>query len=184
MLKPRIIAVVFGLVAITAAGQDIKKDYDHDFDFSQLHTFSVEIGTPWGNQLAENRAKEIVTNALTQKGWTPADKSTADAQVIIHGATGTKKSLNTFYSGGYAGYGWGGFGAPGTATTTVNEYRVGTMVVYVFSAKDKRLVFRGSAQDEISDKPEKNTKKVEKAVDKMFKDFPPGAKKEGKEGTM
>jgi hypothetical protein len=38
------------------------------------------------------------------------------------------------------------------------------------------LLFRGTASDEISDKPEKKIKKVEKASKKMFKDFPPGSK--------
>ena len=46
----------------------------------------------------------------------------------------------------------------------------------IFDAKTKALMFRGTASDEISDKPEKNVKKVQKASDKMFKDFPPGSK--------
>jgi hypothetical protein len=60
----------------------------------------------------------------------------------------------------------------------VNEYRVGTMVVDVFAAKDKKLVFRGTAQDEISDKSEKNTKKIEKGAEKIFKNFPPQPKEQ------
>ena len=54
---------------------------------------------------------------------------------------------------------------------------VGTLVVDLFDAKTKQLMFRGSAQDEISDKPEKNAKKLAKASDKLFKDFPPGSGK-------
>jgi Domain of unknown function (DUF4136) len=50
---------------------------------------------------------------------------------------------------------------------------VGTMVIDVFDAKSKKLVFRGKASDDISDKPEKNAKKIDKAVQKMFKNFPP-----------
>jgi hypothetical protein len=88
-----------------------------------------------------------------------------------------KKDLNTFYSGGYGGYGWRGVGGMGSATTTVNEYTVGTLVVDIFDAKSKQLLFRGTASDEISDKPEKNVKKLAKASDKMFKDFPPGSTK-------
>jgi len=65
----------------------------------------------------------------------------------------------------------------GTAQTTVSEYTVGTLVVDIFDAKSKQLVFRGTATDELSDKPEKNVKKVEKAAEKMFKNFPPGSKK-------
>jgi len=49
--------------------------------------------------------------------------------------------------------------------------------VDMFDAKTKNLVFRGTAEDEISDKPEKNVKKLEKASAKMFKNFPPSAKK-------
>ena len=65
----------------------------------------------------------------------------------------------------------------GSAQTTVQEYKVGTLVVDIFDAKSKALVFRGTASDELSDKPDKNTKKVEKATAKMFKDFPPGSAK-------
>jgi Domain of unknown function (DUF4136) len=97
--------------------------------------------------------------------------------VILHGATQTKQSASTFYSG-MGGYGYRGFGGgTGTASTVVSEYRVGTLVVDMFDAKSKNLVFRGTAEDEISDNPEKNAKKLEKASTKMFKDFPPSAKK-------
>jgi hypothetical protein len=63
----------------------------------------------------------------------------------------------------------------GSATTTESEYVVGTLVVDIFDAKTKNLMWRGIAQDELSDKPEKNIKKVAKASDKLFKDFPPGS---------
>jgi hypothetical protein len=58
----------------------------------------------------------------------------------------------------------------------VNEYTVGTLVVDMFDAKSKNLVFRGTAEDEISDNAEKNKKRLEKAATKMFKNFPPAAK--------
>ena len=72
--------------------------------------------------------------------------------------------------GGY-GYRYGGFGGMGTATTSVSEYPVGTLVVDMFDAKSKNLVFRGTAEDEISDNPEKNKKRLEKASTKLFKNF-------------
>ena len=43
--------------------------------------------------------------------------------------------------------------------------------------RSKALMFRGTASDEISDKPEKNIKKMEKVSEKMFKKFPPGSEK-------
>lgn len=38
-------------------------------------------------------------------------------------------------------------------------------------------MWRGSATDSVSDKPEKEAQKIEKAVGKMFEKFPPEAKK-------
>ena len=65
----------------------------------------------------------------------------------------------------------------GSSSTTVSEFTVGTLVVDIFDAKSKELLFRGTATDELSDKPDKNAKKLAKASDKMFKDFPPGSAK-------
>ena len=105
--------------------------------------------------------------------------------VVLHGATEKQRTLNTFYSGmgGYGGYGyrgWGGGMGMGTATTTTSEYLVGTLVVDIFDAKTKALMYRGTATDELSDKPEKNQKKLAKASDKLFKNFPPGSGKDKK----
>jgi Domain of unknown function (DUF4136) len=162
---------IMGCVLLTvlfAYAQKVETDYDHQFDFLQLHTFKVELGSVWNNPLQQQRAKEDIVRELTSKGWVQAQEGQqADAVVVLHGATQAEKSLDTWYSGG--GWGWG----PGMSTTTVNTVRVGTMVIDVFDAKSKKLVFRGKASDDISDKPEKNAKKIDKAVQKMFKNFPP-----------
>jgi hypothetical protein len=170
--------VLAGLVLAVAGGawaQDVKVDYDKAANFGAIKTFSLKLGTAWGNPIGEKRVVDEITQALTEKGWTLAPEDKADAQVVLHGAGQTKRSLNTFYSGmgGYGYRGWGG--GMGSATTTESEYVVGTLVVDIFDAKTKNLMWRGIAQDELSDKPEKNIKKVAKASDKMFKDFPPGS---------
>ena len=172
------IAAALSFVSAAAFAQDVKTDYDKSANFGAIKTFSVKIGTSWNNQISEKRIADEITQTLTETGWTVSDAN-PDSLVLLHGATEKQKSLNTFYSGGYGGYGyrgWGGMGGMGTATTTVSEYLVGTLVVDIFDAKSKSLLFRGTASDEISDKPEKNIKKVEKASNKMFKDFPPGSK--------
>jgi len=183
MKKTNIIG--FSLVALfvlalsgTLLAQDVQVDYDKAFDFKTLKTFSAKIGTSWGNPLSEKRVQDAIEAALISKGWTKAaDPESADAMVMIHGATQEKKDLTTFYSG-YGGYGYyRGWGGMGTTHTSVNEYTVGTLITDIFEAKNKQLVFRGVAQDELSGKPEKNEKKIKKATEKMFKKFPPGSTK-------
>ena len=169
-------AALVPALAGAALAQDVKTDFDKAANFGGIKTFSLRIGTTWGNPIGEKRVTDEITQALTEKGWTLAEEGKADAQVVLHGATETKRSLNTFYSG-MGGYRYRGFGGTGTATTTESEYTVGTLVVDIFDAKSKGLMWRGTAQDELSDKPEKNVKKLAKASDKLFKDFPPGALK-------
>src|SRR5262249_58046789 len=103
--------------------QKVNTDYDHSFDFSQIHTFAVQFGTEWNNPLQQQRAKADIISQLTAKGWTQAtDPASADALVVIHGAVQQQKSLDTWYSGG--GWGWGG----GMAPTTANNMNGGTKV--------------------------------------------------------
>jgi hypothetical protein len=167
---------VFVLAASTAFAQDVKTDFDKGADFSKVKTFDVKIGTSWNNTISEDRIRTAVEKAIAAKGWTKVSAS-ADAMVVLHGATDVKKELNTFYSdmGGYGGYGWHGWGGMGmgSSTTTVNEFTVGTLVVDIFDEHNKKLLFRGTASDEISTKPDKNIKKIDKATKKMFKNFPP-----------
>jgi Domain of unknown function (DUF4136) len=160
-----------------AVAQDVKVDYDKAFNFSPVKTYSIKVGTTWGNDLSQRRVLTEFDEAIAAEGWKNVADGQEDIQVILHGATQTKQSASTFYSG-MGGYGYRGFGGgTGTASTVVSEYRVGTLVVDMFDAKSKNLVFRGTAEDEISDNPEKNAKKLDKASTKMFKDFPPSAKK-------
>jgi hypothetical protein len=183
-MRIRTLSAVAALVCagVTASAQDVKTDFDKSANFAAIKTFAVKMGTAWGNPLGEKRVTDEITQALTEKGWKSAPAESADALVVLHGASEKQKTLNTFYSGGgmYGGYGWRGWGGGmgmGTATTTESEYLVGTLVVDIFDAKSKQLMFRGTATDELSDKAEKNQKKLAKASDKMFKNFPPGSEK-------
>jgi hypothetical protein len=171
--RAAIVAVAAAMAASAAWAQDIKVDYDKAANFGAIKTFSVKIGTSWGNPFGEKRVTDDVTGALVAKGWTLAPEDKADAQVVLHGASQTKHTLNTYYSG-MGGYRWGGVG---TSTTTPTDYVVGTLLVDIFDAKGKNLIWRGIAQDELSSKTEKNIKKVAKATEKLFKDFPPGSVK-------
>lgn len=85
------------------------------------------------------------------------------------GTTRERRTLRTFYDN-FDGWLWGGFG---DATTYEETYDVGTLVVDMFDTMSKKLIWRGSASDILAGKPEKDEKKLEKAVEKMFEHFPP-----------
>jgi hypothetical protein len=125
------------------------------------------VETP--NSLWDERVKEAVDKALQSKGWQQVPDG-GDVSVVAVGTTNEKRTLRTFYDG-FDGWMWGGFG---DATTYEDTYQVGTLIVDMFDTRTKKLIWRGSASDVLSTKPDKNIKELEKSVDKMFEHFPPG----------
>src|ERR1700686_5467585 len=157
----------------SAFGQHIRTDFDHQANFSQYKTYSwQEIKPP--NSLWDARIKNAVDAQLAAKGWTQVD-SGGDVAIVAIKTTQTQRSLQTFYDGMGGGWGWRGFGGMGEATTTEQDYKEGTLVVDLYDAKTKQLIWRGSAEDTLSDKEAKNEKNLDKGVAKMFKGFPPGS---------
>ena len=89
-----------------------------------------------------------------------------------------KQVVGTGYGFG-PGWGWGWGWGPGISTVQYNTYitREGTLVVELANAKTPQLLWRGSATATISDNSEKNIKTLDKALSKLFKDYPPAKKK-------
>jgi hypothetical protein len=120
-----------------------------------------------------------VDSALSAKGWTKV-ASGGDAGVSAFGRTTERDTLETFYDG-FPGWGWragwwGAGGGMGMSTTETVPEKVGNLTVDIFDSQTKQLIFRGAASEAVSDKPEKDEHKMDKAVDDMFKKFPPPAK--------
>ena len=168
---PYLVPATFTLAVTTALFASISTDYNHHTNFSKYHTYSW-IGVRAGNELWQDRIQMAVDTALMQRGWMKVP-SGGDAAVSAFGKTREQDTLQTFYDG-FPGWGWGG--DFGTSTTTVEPERVGNLTVDVFDGQTKKLIWRGTAQDTLSSKPEKNDKRLEKNVEDMFKKFPPPEK--------
>jgi Domain of unknown function (DUF4136) len=170
------IAVSVGAILVLtsmAFAQSVKTDYDHSTNFGQYKTYSWEKVQTKDPFMAD-RIKDAVNGALTAKGWTLVP-SGGDVEVFAIETTHDQQTLNTFYNGFGGGRRWGGFG---DATTTVDTYKVGTLVIDLFDARTEKLIWRSSSSDTLSDKADSNTKKLDKGVSKMFQHFPPGSPKE------
>jgi hypothetical protein len=171
--------VLFVVVGITlgngvARAQSVKTDFDPSANFSAYKTYYWTSTEPTPNDLMNRRITAAVDQWLMAKGWIPAPPALADVAVSVHIATKERYTLQTIYDGWPPGWGFHGWG---TAITHVTPFTEGTMVVDLFDAKTKRLVWRGIATDTISSDPQKNAKRIEKAVEKMFKNkFPPATK--------
>ena len=176
MKLQKAVFAVIGFVLATAGasfGQQVKTDYDRNANFSQYKTYSFEkVKTK--DPLNVDRIKNAVSAALQTKGWTQVD-SGGDVSIVAMEMMRDQQTLNTFYDGFGGGWGWWGFGDLGEATTTTDTYTVGSLVVDLFDTRTKKLLWRGSSSDTLSNNSNKNIKNLDKAVQKMFRHFPPEA---------
>ena len=163
-------ALIASFFSIPASAQKVETDYDHSVNFTRYHTYS------WGHvhasdPLFESRICEAVDYDFQAKGWQQVPAA-GDVLLTAVAIERNQREYTTFYGGLGGGWRWHGWGG-GMATTTVEKVPVGTLVVDIYDTSTKHLVWRGLAHDQLSNNPDKDTKKLEKAVDKLFDKFPP-----------
>jgi hypothetical protein len=71
----------------------------------------------------------------------------------------------------YTAMGMRGFGG-GMGSITPQQNVIGTLIVDLYDAKNQTLLWRGVAQDTLNNNGNKNQQLVQKAVAKMFKQWP------------
>lgn len=163
---------LFVMVLATAMFADhVSTDYDHAENFSQIKTYSwSKIQTK--DSIWDDRVKDAIDKELAAKGWTQLP-SGGDVALVAVEKTSVHQQYDTFYNG-FGG--WRRWGAGmGETTTSVENFKVGTLVVSMFNSNSKQLIWRGTSSSDLSGNPDKNTKKLDNDVQKMFKHFPPKA---------
>jgi hypothetical protein len=150
-----------------------REHYDHSADSAAYHTFSW-LKADAANSLWTDRIKQTVGQQLSAKGWTE-QPSGGDVSVAAMGRTRQELTYNTFYDGLGGGRGGRRFGGLGMAeaTTPVEDTPAGSLNVHLFDSRTKKSIWRGTALQTLSSRPEKNTEKLDKAVADMFKKFAP-----------
>lgn len=167
--KITLCAMLVSLLSAVALAQTVYVDYNHNVDFTKFKTYA------WGQNANANAiqdsilmqsAQQEIDSQLTAKGLQKVQES-QNPDLIVVTSSGLKQqtSYNEWGTGGWA---WGG----GMASITPETTNVGTLVVDLYDANGKKMVWRGISQGALSTKGEKNEKKLSKAIDKMFKKYP------------
>jgi hypothetical protein len=163
----------------SALAQKVNVDWDKAASFSGYKTYVWAKGTPAKNPMMGDRIVQDVDAQLAAKGLRKVETAEgADLVVLYHAGTDTETRMNTIDTGMYgAGWGrWGYGGGMGSSTTYVDKILVGQLIVDIGDVKNKKYVWRGTANATIPSKPEKGAQLINKAVVKMFQKFPPPAK--------
>jgi hypothetical protein len=174
------LAMVVAALPAFAAAQQTTYDFDKTAPFAQFRTYSLKDGTPTKDALIDKRIVAAIEKELGAKGFVRND-SAPDIFVVFHVAFDEQKDISSYSSGPmYGGYGYGWGGGWGTTTTDVRvrEILVGTLAVDLIDAKKQQVAWRGLGTKEIDTKakPERRDTNISRAVEKIFKNYPPKVK--------
>ena len=186
MKKLTFLAVVLLLLGGTAAfAQDVRYDYAKGTDFSKFKTYTWVVikGADQPDELTAQRITAAVDAELSRKGLTKTDSEDADLYLGYQTAVGSEKQFTSYNTGwGYGpgwGYGWHGYGGTTTTYGSTSTVYVGQLDLSMYDRATQKLVWRGVATKTLDPKanPEKKQKNINKAVQKLLKNFPPTPKK-------
>ena len=157
---------VASLISTVAAAQQVSVNYNHNQSFAQYHTYA------WGsdnanqvqNSILAQVAKQDINSALQGKGLRMVQEN-QNPDLIVTGNGGMKQQTS------YSAWSMRGIGG-GMGGITPEQSVEGTLIVDLYEAKTQSLVWRGIAQNTLNKNGNKNQQMVEKAIQKMFKQWP------------
>ncbi len=169
----KVVPVLICFAVLGAYGQDIHYNYDRTTNFALYKTYQwVDIqGGAVADQLMDQNIKRAVDEQLAQKGLTRVEKD-ADLLVGYQAAVSQEKSVTLWGTGPR----WVGGGMVQGDTSTIS---VGKLVIDMYDPAKKQLIWRGDATKNLdpSKDPDKNYRKLQKAMGKLLKNYPPQLKK-------
>jgi Domain of unknown function (DUF4136) len=175
LLKRLACLQVLLIMAVSFYGQDVHYNYDRGTNFAYFKTYRwVDLPGQVPDELIDRDIKRSIDEQLAQKGLTKVDKD-ADLYVGYQTVIDLEKGINLSAWGTRGGPdGWGGFDN-GTVTGQTSTIPIGMLLVDLYDPAKKQLIWRGDATNTIDLKkdPNKNYKNLQKAMAKLFKNYPP-----------
>lgn len=151
------------LWVVGAEAQTTRVQWQRGTDFTQYQTYAWTEGTHVEDDTNHRVIMEYVDAQLGINGIF-TDEEEPDLHVAYHASATDDFEFSTGYS-----HDWRGAGA-----ITARNYLSGTLVIDLIDAKEGHVVWRATAAATVVNDPKKNRATVEKALEKMFADFPPG----------
>ena len=154
------------ITSAVAAAQQVSVNYNHSQSFSGFHTYA------WGsnnqnqiqNSILAQVAQQDIDSAMQAKGFQKVQESQNPDLILL--ASGGMRQQTSWSAWGMRGIG-GGMGG-----ITPQQNVEATLVVDLHDTKTQSLIWRGIAQDTLSNNGDKNQKIVQSAISKMFKQWP------------
>ena len=166
-----LIAGVALLGTITFA-QSINYDFDKSANFAAFKTYTWVRGAAVPDALNNDRIVGAINAQLAGKRLTMVGRQENPDLLVAYHATFDRDLQITGFATG-----WGGYRFPGnrSGVARTDEIVTGTLIVDMVDARTRTIVWRGTATKEVNmhAKPEQRDKNINRAAEKLFKNFPP-----------
>jgi hypothetical protein len=159
-------AMLMCITSAIAVGQQVSVNYNHSQSFSGYHTYTwaSNNANQIQNSILAQVAQQDIDTALQGKGLQKVQASqNPDLILVVSGGMRQETS--------YSAWGMRGIGG-GMGGITPQQNVEATLIVDLHDAKAQSLVWRGIGQDTLSNNGNKNQQIVQKAIQKMFNQWP------------
>lgn len=192
-MKIKFTSLIVTLLAVTAlvSCSTIKYtvDFDGSADFPSYKSYQfygwAEESNKIINSIDQDRIESAFGAELNERGLEFVEEN-GDLIITLYIITQekTQKTANTTSTGGMGGsyYGYGGYyghgpaygWGPTSSHTTYSEYdyTVGTLIIDVYDAKDKKLVWESISKGTINEKTKGREERIKSTVGKMMLKYP------------
>lgn len=154
------------LISTIATAQQVSVNYNHSQSLGQFHTYA------WGSNNANQVQNSILaqvavqdTNTALQAKGLKMLQENQSPDLIVTVSGGLKQETS------YTAWGMRGIGG-GMGGITPQQNVEGTLIVDLYDAKGQSLLWRGIAEGTLDNNGNKNQQLVQKAIQKMFKQWP------------
>ncbi len=161
-----IVAMLLGLLVVSANAQTVQTDYDRSFRFSDLKTFSFVAQRRGatdplaGDSLNDGRIRTAMESQLIGNGFR-METEKPDFAIAYYVTTKNKLNVQDY-----------GYGPPrwfGGRNIRVNQYSEGTLMVDFIDTNTNQVIWRGRASGTLELKGV--DKKISRSVEKLVKQF-------------
>lgn len=177
MKTTQILTLFLFLIALPALGQKVNVDYDGATAFSEYRTYQFYETREDLRDYSQTSHKKVVRQLrdYAEEGGLTEVETDPDVYIAYYTADwgdlrltlsdleytyGSDFSLGSYWEGGV-----------GNRTSNSFTFKQGTLIIDVWDAERKQLVWRGMATASLAKDPDKNDKKIERSLKKMTKNW-------------
>lgn len=174
-----IVLLSFSVLPPQLGAQKVRIQYDKMTDFAKFKTYAWVPGTPVFDPKLDVYIMDTVIHVLRRNDFAEGSVDSADLLVTYHAATQTDLSVGTAIDPTYAAS--GGVPSPGQNHWEVGRggpthVSKGNLTIEIVDRRTSLPIWTGTAKHTLSDHHDERWNQIEKALNKLFRNFPPQRK--------